>query len=67
MQGSEGATPRAEYRRRREERGGTAARQGRLARAIADARLAVFLAGLVVAWLALAQGRSRPGGWRRRS
>jgi hypothetical protein len=56
MQELDDTTPRAEYLRRHEDRRGTAERQERRVRALADARLAVFVAGLVIAWLVLGAG-----------
>src|SRR5437588_12885628 len=49
---SDGADPRAEYVRRLEVRRRLAAHQARLHRLIADARLAAFLAGVLIAGLA---------------
>ncbi|HEX8201056.1 MAG TPA: DNA mismatch repair protein MutS, partial [Isosphaeraceae bacterium] len=61
MQATELPTPRAEFLRRLEDRRGTAERQERRVRALADARLAVFAAGLVVAVLVLWARRLAPG------
>jgi hypothetical protein len=46
----EAAGPAAEYRRRRHDRGVVAARLARLERLVGNGRLAVFLAGAILAW-----------------
>jgi hypothetical protein len=46
------ADPHAEYARRRDERAHEAAGRARLVRLVSNLRLVVFLAGVVLAWLA---------------